>query len=66
MALCFISECSDSAKLVTISAYGFIPKIIKYIVNEDENIAKYALRCAGNLSLGSIKITRVRKSEKVE
>lgn len=55
---CF-SDLDDYARFDVIYASQLIPKIVRFIGNENPHITHYALKTAGNLSQGHARITLV-------
>jgi len=53
-----LTESRDETTLNEISTYGFIPRIMKFVNNEDESISSKALHIVGNFALGSSEVTR--------
>jgi hypothetical protein len=54
-----LSDSEDRAKYGAFCAFGLIPKIVKCLKSNNMNVVTNALKCAGNLAMGSVKITRV-------
>jgi len=53
-----LTESRDETTLNEISTYGFIPRIMKFVNNEDESISSKALHIVGNFALGSPEVTK--------
>jgi len=53
-----LTESRDESTLNEISTYGFIPRIMKFVNNEDEGISSKALHIVGNFALGTPEVTK--------
>jgi len=58
-SLASLTESRDEATLSEIATYGFLPKIMRFVNNEDDTVAFMALHIVGNFAFGASEITKV-------
>lgn len=64
LSLAHLTDSKDEKILKEITSYGFVPKIVKLLSNEDKDISSYSLRIIGNLTWGESDITEVKLPQK--
>jgi len=64
-SLASLTESKDETTLSEIATYGFLPKIMRFVNNEDDTVAYMALHIVGNFAFGASEITKVKKMRKM-